>query len=229
MGRGPTTENQATIKNIMEASEEQKREEEDDKRRKKNLIIYKAPESIHQDGHKRKVEDKQLIETFRASVEMGNKTATSFVRQGQKNDEATTNRPLLVFFDNKKDVNEIIKNLNKLKDAEYKIKNLRIGPDRSLREREEVRRLKAKAEKLEWKGTRRLRAPCERVANNENEENPNRSLLIWYTNIDTLTQDKLHEIMWRMNQENCKPDVIALVEDKPKNSRAEWNPVWHKI
>ena len=64
---------------IMEASEEQKREEEDDKRRKKNLIIYKAPESTHQDGHNRKVEDKQLIEKFLASVEMGNKTATSFV------------------------------------------------------------------------------------------------------------------------------------------------------
>ena len=103
---------------IMEASEEQKREEEDDKRRKKNLIIYKAPESTHQDGHNRKVEDKHLIETFLASVEMGNKTATNSVRPGKKNDEATTNRPLLLSFDNEKDVNEIMKNLNKLKDAE---------------------------------------------------------------------------------------------------------------
>ena len=120
---------------IMKASEEQKREE-DDKTRKNNLIIYKAPESTHQDGHNRKVEDKQQIETFLASVEMGNKTATSFVRLGKKNDEATTNRPLLVSFDNEKDVNEIMKNLNKLKDAEYKIKNLRIGTDRSLKERE---------------------------------------------------------------------------------------------
>ena len=50
---------------IMEASEEQKREE-DDKSRKKNLIVYKATESTHQDGHNRKVEDKQLIETFLA-------------------------------------------------------------------------------------------------------------------------------------------------------------------
>ena len=62
---------------IMEASEEQKRE--DDKRKKKNLIIYEALESTHQDGHNRKVEDKQLIKTFLASVEMGNKTATNFV------------------------------------------------------------------------------------------------------------------------------------------------------
>ena len=67
------------------------------------------------------------------------------------------------------------------------------------------------------------------VAKNEKEEKTsNRFLLIWYTNIDTLTQDKLHEITWRMNQEKCKPDVIALVEGKPKNFRAEWNPVWHK-
>ena len=136
---------------IMEASEEQKREEEDDKRRKKYLIIYKAPESTHQDGHNRKIEDKQLIEIFLASVEMGNKTATSFVRLGKKNDEATTNRPLLVSFDNKKDINEIMKNLNKLKDVKYKIKNRRIGPDRSLKEREEVRRLIAKAKNLNEK------------------------------------------------------------------------------
>ena len=102
---------------IMEASEEQKREEEDDKRRKKNLIIYKAPESTHQDGHNRnnrKVEYKQLIETFLASVKMGNKTATNSVRLGKKNEEATTNRPLLVSFDNERDVNDIMKNLNKL-------------------------------------------------------------------------------------------------------------------
>ena len=139
------------IEIIMEAIEEQKREEEDDKRRKKNLIIYKAPESTHQDGHNKKVEDKQLIEAFLASVEMGNKTATSFVRLGKKNDEATTNRPLLVSSDNEKDVSEIMKNLNKLKDAEYKIKNLRVGPERSLKEREEVRRLIAKAKNLNEK------------------------------------------------------------------------------
>ena len=136
---------------IMEASEEQKREKEDDKRRKKNLIIYKAPESTHQDGHNRKVEDKQLIETFLASVEMGNKTDTSFFQLGRNNDEATTNRPLLVSFDNEKDINEIMKNLNNLKDAKYKIKNLWIGPDRSLKEREEVRRLIKKAKNLNEK------------------------------------------------------------------------------
>ena len=56
-----------------------------------------------------------------------------------------------------------------------------------------------------------------------------RSFSIWYTNIDTLTQNKLHEITWRRNQEKYKPDVIALVEGKPKNSGAEWNPVRHKI
>ena len=135
----------------MEASDEQKREEEDDKRRRKKLIIYKAPESTHQDGHNRKVEDKQLIETFLASVEMGNKTATSFVRLGKKSDEATTNRPLLVSFDKEKDVSEIMKNLNKLMGAEYKIENMRICPDRSLKEREEIRRLIAKAKNFNEK------------------------------------------------------------------------------
>ena len=94
----------------MEASDEQNREEEDDKKRNKNLIIYKAPESTHQDGHNRKVEDKQLIKKFLASVKMGNKTATNFFRPGKKNGEATTNRPLLVSFDNEKDVSEIRKN-----------------------------------------------------------------------------------------------------------------------
>ena len=82
---------------------------------------------------------------------MGNKTATSFVRLGKKNDEPTTNRPLLLSFDNEKDVNEIMKNLKKQKYAEYKTENLRIGPDRSLKEREEVRRLIAKAKNLNEK------------------------------------------------------------------------------
>ena len=118
MGCGPTTENQATKRNCDVAVKRAKKRKEDDKRRKKKLIIYKAPESTHQDGYNRKVEDKQLIETFLASFKMGNKTATSFVRLGKKNDEATTNRPLLVSFDNEKDVSEIMKNLNKLKDAE---------------------------------------------------------------------------------------------------------------
>ena len=118
MGRGPTTESQATRRKYNGASQEQKREAVDEKRRKKNLIIYKAPESTHQDGHNRKVEDKQLIKTFLAPVEMGNKTTTNLVRLGKKNDEGTTNRPLLVSFGNEKDKNEIMKNLNKLKDAE---------------------------------------------------------------------------------------------------------------
>ena len=91
-------------------------------------------------------------------------------------------------------------------------------------------KIDSKGKKLKRKGTRRQRAPCEGVANNENEEKTsNRSLKIWYTSIDILTQDKLHEITWRTNQEKCKPDVIALVEGKPKNSRAEYNPTWHKI
>ena len=53
----------------------------------------------------------------------------------------------------------------------------------------------SKGKKLKRKGTNRLRAPCEGDVKNENEEKTlNRSLLIWYTKIDTLTQDKLHEI-----------------------------------
>ena len=82
---------------------------------------------------------------------MGNKTATNFFRLRKKNEETTTNRPLLVSFDYEKDVNEIMKNLNKLKDAKYEIKNLLIGPNRSLKEREEVRRLIAKAKNLNEK------------------------------------------------------------------------------
>ena len=115
-----------------------------------------------------------------------------------------------------------MKNLNKLKDAKYEIKNLLIGPNRSLKEREEVRRLIAKAKNL-----------------NEKEQGDYVHLVRGLQIIimrkkpqittDTLIQDKLHEITWRMNQEKCKPDFIALVEGKPKNSRAEWNPVWHKI
>ena len=74
-------------------------------------------------------------------------------------------------------------------------------------------KIDSKGKKLKRKGTRRQRAPCEGVANIENEEKTsNRSLL----SIDTLTQDKLYEITWRTNQEKCKPDVIALVKANRK-------------
>ena len=57
------------------------------------------------------------------------------------------NRPLLVSFKTEQDVIEISRKLPKLKKATTEIKNLGISLDRSLKEREEVRKLVTKAKK----------------------------------------------------------------------------------
>ena len=77
------------------------------------------------------MEDKQIVKT---------------IRLGRKTDEDIS-RPLLVSFNTEQDVIEITQKLPKMKEAFAEIKNLRISPDRSLKEREDVRNLVTKAKK----------------------------------------------------------------------------------
>ena len=113
------------------------------------------------------------------------------------------NRPLLVSFKTEQDVIEISRKLPKLKKATTEIKNLGISLDRSLKEREEVRKLVTKAKKkLERSGTRKLCISGSMNAGSKNlEESKTRKLNFWYTKIDTLTQTKHQEL-------------IKLIEDK---------------
>jgi hypothetical protein len=53
-------------------------------------------------------------------------------------------------------------------------------------------------------------------------------LNIWYTNADTLTKEKLHELKEDIKSDT-PPDIIAITELKPKNYKRELTNVEYKI
>ena len=78
---------------------------------------------------------------------MEDKQTVKTIRLCRKTDE-DINRPLLVSFNTEQAVIEIYRKLPNLKEATVEIRNLRISPDRSLKEREETRNLVTKAKNL---------------------------------------------------------------------------------
>ena len=140
---------------IIQATEEQKREEAEENRRKKNNVIYQAKESAATGIESGKKEDEKQMKNSLSSIVMEGKQIVKTIRLGQKTDEDIS-RPLLVSFNTKQDVIEKTRKLPELKKAIAEIRNLRTSPDRSLKEREEVRNLVTKAKKLERSGTSKL-------------------------------------------------------------------------
>ena len=117
---------------IIEATVEQKREEAEEKRRKKKRIVYKAKEKMATDVEAKKSEDEQLVRNLLSSIDKAEKQNMETARSGRKTDE-TTNRPLLVSFNNEQDAFELNWNLPKMKDATTEIRSLKINPEWSLK------------------------------------------------------------------------------------------------
>ena len=55
------------------------------------------------------------------------------------------------------------------------------------------------------------------------------NLFIWYTNADTLTQEKIRELNDHIATAEKPPDIIAVCEYKPKNYTRDLSPVEYKI
>ena len=73
------------------------------------------------------------------------------IRFGKRSQDNQVARPFLVTFKDKEGLIEINANLTKQisqKDADIKIKSLRVTPDRSFKEREEVRKFVQRAKNL---------------------------------------------------------------------------------
>ena len=157
------SEIQAFERNQIEATEEKQREEAEEKRRKKKIIFYKAKENLATDVESKKNDDEQLERNFLSSIDMAEKEIVSTVRLGRKIGE-TTNRPLLVTFNNEQDVVELSQNVLKMKDATTEIGSFRISPDRTLKEKEKVRKMVNKEKKLERSGKRENHASGPRDA-----------------------------------------------------------------
>ena len=134
----------------MEAGAEQKREEDDDLRREKNLIIHKASESQSSDSKERYDEDMSIIQQLCSSIEIEPTKVKNCTLLGKTPDQENRARPLalIITLDSPGDAEFMIKNLTKLKFAEDEFRQLRVTPDRSMKERESVRFLVQRAKNL---------------------------------------------------------------------------------
>ena len=136
---------------ILEAGAEQKREAEEDLRRKRNLIIHKAPESKSTEPKLRQNEDMSLIRELCASIEIEPSIVKNCTRLGKLSEDhenETRPRLLRITLETQDDAEHMMKNLTKLKYAKDELKHLRITPDRSMKERENVRFLVQRAKSL---------------------------------------------------------------------------------
>ena len=141
---------------IREENEEARKEAERSLKRKKNLIFYRVPELEAEAWDERKTYDKDVIQSVLSFVSLDmeitdfHRLGKRFVPSKEDKDVSTvqTSRPLKVVLKNEEDRQAVLSNLNKLRNADPKIKSIRISPDMSLQEREEVRSLVAKAKNL---------------------------------------------------------------------------------
>ena len=137
---------------ILEAGAEQKKEQDEDLRRKRNIIIYKAPESKATNPKDRYNQDLTIVNQLCGSIDVDCTKVKQCTRLGRKLDDQKESeqqtRPLLVTFDTINDADLMLKNLTKLKFANEDLRQLRVTPDRSLKERENVRFLVQRAKNL---------------------------------------------------------------------------------
>ena len=132
---------------ILEANAEQVREKKEEERRKKNFIIHRSAEQFTGSEEDRKEGAKKFVRSFLEELELSYYVVEKTTRLGKKTDTSQErdtpltehHRPLMVTFNNSSDVETVMKNLRKLKNAPDELRNLRISPDRSMKEREEVR------------------------------------------------------------------------------------------
>ena len=141
---------------ILEANAEQVREKKEEERRKKNFIIHRAAEQSTGNEEDRKEGDKKLVRSFLEELELSYDVVEKTTRLAKKTDTSQEkdtpltehHRPLMVTLNNSSEVETVMKNLRKLKNAPDELRNLRISPDRSMKEREEVRNLIQRAKNL---------------------------------------------------------------------------------
>jgi hypothetical protein len=144
---------------LKEEHLEAQKEVERAMRRRRNVILYKVKELESDSWSRRQEHDgkviKKLMDALNFSPEivdfhrLGHRYASS----GSYKDVMSVQkeRPLLVTLKDEDDRQKILQSLNKLGDADSSLKKIRISPDMSLQERDEVRTLVQKAKNLNAK------------------------------------------------------------------------------
>ena len=135
---------------ILEAGAEQKKEQDEDLRRRKNVVIYKAPESNATNSKDHYDHDLAIVNHLCKSIDIDGTTVKHCTRLGRKPDDQSEQqtRPLLVTFDTINNADLMLKNPTKMKFASENLRQLRVTPDRSLKQRDNVRFLVQRAKNL---------------------------------------------------------------------------------
>ena len=119
---------------LKEARKVQLDEERDKKIRSTNLIIHGISESSNEETSKR--EDEELITSLFRQVDLGYKPK-AVLRLGKRN--VKNKRPLKVVMTRETEIDEIMSNLYKLRDADDAYKKISVTYDYTLEKRAEIK------------------------------------------------------------------------------------------
>ena len=119
-------------------------EKQERDRRVNNIIIYGISEEITEENLSIKDHDVNFIKSFLDAIE-ADVEPKQIVRLGNEN--ADKKRPVKVILKNKEDKNEIMSNLNKLKNADTALRGISVRDDYTLEERKLIRTMNEEARK----------------------------------------------------------------------------------
>ena len=102
--------------------------------RRNNIIIFNADEPDDKEGEMRKAKDYELIKQVCEITSSNPETIKNITRLGQKIEEKP--RPMRVIFESEVAKNQLMTNLNKLKNADDKHQKLSFSHDLTKKERE---------------------------------------------------------------------------------------------
>lgn len=129
------------LHNTIRENKEQASEEKDREARKSNIVIHRLPEGIVNDHNVKKQEDLDFVRALLndvLAIGCAPEDVKRLVRLGKA---GTSARPLLVEFSTPSIRNLVLESLGKLRSADEKYRVLSIVPDRTMKEREVVKKL----------------------------------------------------------------------------------------
>ena len=122
----------------------------------RTIALHRAAEQSTGSEEDRKEGDKKLVRSFLEELELSYAVVEKTTRLGKKTGTSKEkdipltehHRPLMVTLNNSSEVETVMKNLRKLKNAPDELRILRISPDCSMKGSEEVRNLIQRAKNL---------------------------------------------------------------------------------
>ena len=137
----PPPKETVTLQHVKTAIMEVTAHDKEMEKRSRGIVVYRAKESIRPDAELRKQYDLDLINDLLIQIKCEDIKVLSADRLGrydQTKDNEGKYRPIKVRFETNHDRDRVLKNLNKLRDAEPTLKALSIRQDLSESQRNEL-------------------------------------------------------------------------------------------